>query len=380
MTSMIHTDFAPAERVDSNILDLQLQVFKDTSLRETVLDAVPDILMVLNKQRQLIYANQRLFELLALSDFCEIQGKRPGEILDCIHSSESAGGCGTTEFCRTCGAVNAILEAQKGIKSVKECRILSSDGKAYDFKVWATPYNIAGEDYTIFVLADISGEKRRQALERTFFHDVINIAGSIFGLSEVLYEDRYVHDDQSIAELIFLSSKRLLDEIQSQRILLAAENGEFKVAYETVNSIGIIKEIIKLYSSFKFAERKIIKIGDGAEDIDFKSDPILIGRSLGNMLKNALEATAVNGIVNISCSKQDNQVIFSVHNDAHMSREVRYQVYQRSFSTKGPGRGIGTYSIQLFTKQYLGGKTWFTSTAESGTDFYIALPCQPDQR
>jgi sensor histidine kinase regulating citrate/malate metabolism len=50
------------------------------------------------------------------------------------------------------------------------------------------------------------------------------------------------------------------------------------------------------------------------------------------------------------------------------------QIFQRSFSTKGAGRGLGTYSIKLLGERYLHGTVSFASSAEQGTIFQISLP------
>ena len=61
-----------------------------------------------------------------------------------------------------------------------------------------------------------------------------------------------------------------------------------------------------------------------------------------------------------------------------MPRNVQLQVFQRSFSTKGPGRGIGTYSMKLFAEQYLKGKIWFTTEKSTGTTFYFSIPLKTE--
>jgi sensor histidine kinase regulating citrate/malate metabolism len=63
-----------------------------------------------------------------------------------------------------------------------------------------------------------------------------------------------------------------------------------------------------------------------------------------------------------------------VHNDNYIERETQLQLFKRSFSTKGAGRGIGAYSMKLFGEKYLNGKVWFESTQKEGTTFYISLP------
>ena len=42
-----------------------------------------------------------------------IYGMRAGECVDCIHAWEEKGGCGTSEFCSECGAVNAVMNSQE---------------------------------------------------------------------------------------------------------------------------------------------------------------------------------------------------------------------------------------------------------------------------
>jgi sensor histidine kinase regulating citrate/malate metabolism len=57
-----------------------------------------------------------------------------------------------------------------------------------------------------------------------------------------------------------------------------------------------------------------------------------------------------------------------------MPKEVQLQLFQRSFSTKGRGRGIGTYSIKLLTEKYLRGKVDFISNEGTGTTFNLYFP------
>ncbi len=65
---------------------------------------------------------------------------------------------------------------------------------------------------------------------------------------------------------------------------------------------------------------------------------------------------------------------FWVHSEPMIPRAAQLQVFQRSFTTKGPGRGLGTYSARLFTEQYLGGRISFTTSEEEGTTFRTVFP------
>ncbi len=48
-------------------------------------------------------------------------------------------------------------------------------------------------------------------------------------------------------------------------------------------------------------------------------------------------------------------------------------MFNRTFSTKGEGRGIGTYSIKLLTENYLKGTVSFVSNESKGTVFSIKV-------
>ena len=97
------------------------------------------------------------------------------------------------------------------------------------------------------------------------------------------------------------------------------------------------------------------------------TDRVLLGRVLDNMLRNALEATLPGGTIRAGCHAAGDDVEFRVWNPGEMPRDAQLQVFQRSFSTKGNGRGLGTYSMKLLTGRYLGGTVSFHSSAAEGS-------------
>jgi signal transduction histidine kinase len=373
MASSLTTLFAPAERVPLDVVREQGVQFSRLPMLAEFLHAVPDVVVILNSNRQIIFANQSLLKLIQ-SDWAQVEGRRPGEILDCVHATENNGGCGTTEFCRTCGAVRAILSGLEGRHDVQECRIVRRSGDALDLRVTVSPLEIKGAHYSIFAVQDISHEKRRQALERIFFHDILNVAGIVMGYAELLDDPRYGDETEHIRDIIHRASVQLVDEIKGQRELLAAENGELVVRPVMLNSLDVMENVKSFYDGHEITEDNKIEIAPYAPSVSFTSDPLLLERVLGNMLKNALEASDSGQTVTLACGVEGDSVWFEVHNPAYMPREVQLQIFQRSFSTKGDGRGLGTYSIKLLTEQYLGGWVAFESSPEAGTAFRVLYP------
>jgi signal transduction histidine kinase len=137
----------------------------------------------------------------------------------------------------------------------------------------------------------------------------------------------------------------------------------------------VLYSVRKFYQAHEVAQGRLIAIDSATQYVTFTSDPVLIERVLGNLVKNALEASQPGQTVTLSCyTTTDERVAFTVHNDGTMPRDVQLQMFQRSFSTKGEGRGIGSYSVKLFTERYLQGTAAFTTSADAGTTFTVSYP------
>lgn len=369
----IATQFAPAERLTSQEIQSQSEFFSNKPYLRQLADSLPSPLLALNTHRQIVFANQALADLVGKERPDDLYGLRPGEALHCIHSNETEGGCGTTEFCRTCGAARAILAAIGGRRDIQECRITTREGESMDLRALACPW-MDGKEFVSFSLEDISHEKRRRALERIFFHDVLNTAGGVQGLTDLLKEEADPQQARELVDLIQISAHTLIDEINAQKALSAAETGDLTVQPQSVRTDDLLKEVMDLYKNHISAKDRRLDLHPDTESIIVTTDPTLVRRVLANMTKNALEASSSGEIVTLGARKEDGRVELWVHNPGMMPRDSQLQVFQRSFSTKGKGRGLGTYSIKLLTERYLKGRASFTSTEDEGTTFFISLP------
>jgi signal transduction histidine kinase len=372
MIFSMETKYAPAKRVSRSRALAAYKEIAKIPLLLSQLDAGPNILLLLNNERQIVFANRNFLNLMGFSSVEEVIGQRPGEALACVHARSCSGGCGTSEFCSKCGAVNAIIAAQNGDNVVEECRVVRNDWEALDIRVWTKPMKVGEFELTLFISLDISHEKRRVALERAFFHDILNIAGNIKNLSEVFPDGSMEMND--LRGLLRVSADQLVEEILRHRELTLAETGELVVHPVRVTCRELLAEMAQLYASYRAAQGKHIALPEGYQEFIWVTDRILIKRVIGNMLKNALEASKPGETVWLGCDKEDDQVTIWVRNPSCMPRDVSLQLFKRSFSTKGPGRGLGTYSIKIITERYLSGKVSFTTSPQEGTTFFIHLP------
>jgi signal transduction histidine kinase len=373
MIGKYKTKFAPAERASIEEIKKDAVYFARQPWVGYLVNAVPNVVLILNDKRQAVYANTALLEMLQLDNLQNALGQRPGELINCIHATETPGGCGTAEACQACGAVRAVLTALRGQKDVRECRITRPDNEALDLRVWTTPIETDDDTYVIVTIEDISNEKRRRVLERIFFHDITNTASVVSSYAQWL--EITPEDTPILAKQIIGSTNHLIEEIQAQKDLMAAENGDLVSQVAELVPQYILMSVADQYQRHTLANNKTVRVIQQTDTlVTMYSDWTLLERVLGNMVKNALEASQAGQEVTLGYKIHDDDITFWVHNPNFMPRAVQLQVFQRSFSTKGKGRGLGTYSMKLLTEKYLGGNIWFESNDADGTTFFATYP------
>ncbi len=375
MTNGIKTYFDSPERSSPDEINQSSQKVYQQELIMNILEGFPDLAVILNKNRQIVAANKKAVITFHKSNFEEIKGKRVGEALKCIHRNEvEKENCGITKFCALCGAGRAIKFTNDHLQQYEEeCRIVSELYEAFDFKVITTPIRIDGEQYSLFAIRDISDEKRRETLERVFFHDILNTVSVINNAANLLRDTRD-EDNEKLLTIIYEASEQLISELTFHRNLRYAEQGNLSINIQPVNINEILSLVRSFYLNHPVSEGKVIKVELLSEDVTFKTDKNILVRSLGNLLKNALEASKSGDTVTIKTIMSDDHITFSVHNPVVIPQDVQMQIFKRSFSTKeGKGRGLGTYSTRLFIEKYLGGEVYFYSNEKSGTVFNIKL-------
>jgi len=371
------TYFAPALRSSIEEIINENELLTTQKLFTEIFGSMTGISAILNRNRQIIFANNDFLDLLGVKSIDVILGKRPGEVVSCINSGVEQSGCGTSEACQYCGAVNAIMESQRtNNKSTRETRI-SSEIKginiSWDLNITSTPITIANQVFYVLTIQDISNEKKLIALERVFFHDLLNTAGGLNGLLTILKMGTDPEEARSLISKSEEASQAIIEEIMLYRQLRAAENGDIQVKIEKLNSIEFLTSAISRIGYHEVGKDKLIAMEENCDNVDFQTDRILLQRVIINLLKNSLEAIPPDGIVKTGVKTAGEKILFTVSNSGVMPHEVQMQIFQRSFSTKGKGRGIGTYSIKLMTENYLKGKVSFISNENDGTVFSVEL-------
>ncbi len=369
----LETTCSTSERISEERLLTSIERFKSEALMQTSIDAVSDAVFVLNEERRIVAVNRSAMQVMDARDRDCMYGLSPGDGLRCIHAGETDGGCGSAEACRQCGALDVMLASQKGEAANAECRFTDVHGNAQVFLVRAEPLTMEDERYTLFVAQDVSSETRQRALERIFFHDVLNTAGNVQGVI-YLMKDESEDDYGEYIDLIDCCARTILEDVRSQKDVLAAENGRLSAEMNTVSSHDVLSEVKKVYQNHMAADERTLSIDETTDDVEFTSDARLLKRVLGNMVKNALEATPVGGRVTLGTKKDGDVMEFWVHDPGYLKREHQPLVFNRSFPKGGDGRGLKTYAMKMLSERYLHGDVSFSTSEAEGTTFRARYP------
>jgi PAS domain-containing protein len=118
------TFFLLAERAEEATINANRAQMANEEQLNLIMQAMPDVAAIINEERQFVYGNQKLLTFLGFGSVEDLGSLRLGEAVGCKNAFDHEGGCGTGEYCRYCGAAQAMQQAmQKGERVAKECRI-----------------------------------------------------------------------------------------------------------------------------------------------------------------------------------------------------------------------------------------------------------------
>jgi len=338
-----------------------------------MLDKLPLMVFLANRCRQIVYCNPSFAKALVPKARDRFLGLRPGEALGCVYADRVEAGCGCSEYCRHCGAAQAILKSLQGEEDCRECHILARNGKgiySLDMQILSRPFESQGQVMSLNIALDVSHERRLFGLHRTFLHSMINAAGGMDTMFTLLDADQ---GEELLKHVPLLRKNALamLQEVQFQYDLMAAETGNLIVRPASHDAGALIAGLANHVRSLALArDREIVTQG---ADCVLRTDGRLLRHVLFNLAINALEAVPAGSQVVIGWSSTPGGVRIDVDNEGRVPEDVEAQFFKRYVSTKGEDRGLGLYTAKVFTENHLGGRLTY-APLPGITRFSVFLP------
>lgn len=376
------TYFAPSERASEEELKEEIATVTQNAVIEELLRCINGLIAVLDEHRQVIALNDAFLREMGIYDSEGVLGLRLGEVLGCTHCEEEPNGCGTTKYCSSCGAAISIATTLAENKPAERICALTANRKDavvdISLLVKASPLMLQGKRFLLLFLQDVTLEELRASLERTFFHDMSNMMTGLVGVSQLLATDQ---NNQKLVEVVQQSALRMYKEIELQKCLFKSDISDFRITKKEVTAAELLNNLTNVYAKHATSTDKNLVLPESFPTLSIRTDISLALRVMCNMVTNAFEATDVDGTVRVWFEPDSDSLVFCVWNSGTIPQNVRYRIFQRSFTTKeGNGRGIGTYSMHLIGEKLLGGKVSFTTSDTEGTIFRFVMHDMPNER
>jgi signal transduction histidine kinase len=198
------------------------------------------------------------------------------------------------------------------------------------------------------------------------------------GLFLAVLERRITDDDnQAILQKIRHSSESLNALFNSLLDISRLDAGVVEVNLQTFSLrdllISIRDEFVQL------GEARGLKVSVEISDAIVRSDPVLFGRIVRNLLHNAITHTK-QGSVSVRCCEQENEIQIAVSDTGPGIPEAQYdaifsEYYQLDNSQNNATRGLGLgLAIVRKMSQLLGIEVQLRSALNKGSTFTITVP------
>lgn len=332
--------------------------------RERILDDAGTCFVIVDGKLNVLYVNHDKVD--------DTRKQQPGDLLRCANALQAHEGCGTHENCDQCKLRNMVEQSiRENRKLDTDAQLLTEGNREYDVHAVSTPFTLHGEEYSIIVLRDITDRTREVMMERIFFHDLLNLSGALNGILHCIEEGNYEETIEVVKEI----SSQLLEEINTQRDLIYAQNGILNPRLTRFPAAKVLDYVTHVLCHAAIQKYDVeVRVESELADEMLESDKTLIHRMIHNLVKNACEASKSGDVVTVRANVDGDYVVFDVHNEAVMPDSIKRNMFLFGNSTKGTGHGLGTYGTKLISENFLHGLLTFRSEEGLGTDFYLRFP------
>jgi two-component system phosphate regulon sensor histidine kinase PhoR len=243
--------------------------------------------------------------------------------------------------------------------------------------------------WTLFVLHDITKQKRLEALRKDFVanvsHELRTPLSIIKGYIETLvdgHRDMPVEDQERFLQTVQRHAERLNSLLDDLLTLSRLESVNPGLHCESTDLARLIGGVIEDYRSRPAAAQHQLEFSVDAALPELLIDPLKISQVLGNLLDNALKYTPKGARVGVTANRQGAEIELCVRdNGPGIPAEDLPHLFERFYrvdkgrSREKGGTGLGL-SIVKHIVQLHGGRVWVESTLGQGTAFYFSLPVQ----
>jgi len=263
-----------------------------------------------------------------------------------------------------------------------ECSL--ADGNRLNLEIMSKAIVYNQQDAILTIFRDITNRKKMERLkqdaEMIMQHDLKTPLNVMTGYSELFMKKKLPEDFQKYVFSIYESSNYMMNMLENSLDMIKIEDGTHKLKPEKFDLLFLINELRDEYGPIMAKKNVTLSFQkDGSDarwnDICYLTgEKIYIKRMLGNLIKNAIEASDHGNTVTVSIWNREDYHTIEIHNYGVIPESIRSKFFQK-YMTEGKkgGVGLGTYSALLIARMH-GGSIDFSSSKEEGTYIKVTIP------
>lgn len=260
-------------------------------------------------------------------------------------------------------------------------------GRYWEKAVWSP---IKKEDGTVTgffgVTDDISHQKQleefKNEIENLMRHDLKAPLNAVINLPEIIQSEGGLNREQGeLLATIRETGQSMLEQINGSLELYKLEEGSYRASHGTLDLREVFVTFQKTFIALTRARNVTLESTfvtpagvEPAFPYLISTDRSLFKRLLGNLLKNAIEASPEGGVVQMKMWVEGGNLHIAIHNTGAIPEEARGRFFTK-FNTVGKfgGTGLGAYGAKVIADYLKYGLT-FTTSDEAGTTLEVCLP------
>lgn len=341
---------------------LEAQTLSDAA----VLDSLPDPLLMLDEDGEVMGANMAAREILGVS-------VREKKLADVIRDNALE------------AAAEHVISAEEPKRSLE----ITLNGRTYNAKIERLPAEAKAGAVAVLTLFDMTAQKQFEQMQADFVanasHELRTPLSILSGFVETLQGT--ARDDAESRDkflgIMQTQAVRMSALIESLLSLSRLQMNANNKPSDAVNVPEILKNVKQMLDSKAEKKNAVIALKLCTQPYRIFGDAGELTQVFQNLTDNALKYGQDGGTVTLSCKVDGNNYLVSVHNTGDTIKpEALPHVFERFYrvaetKNKARGTGLGLAIVAQIVKHH-DGKITVESSAELGTTFTVSLPFSPE--
>jgi two-component system phosphate regulon sensor histidine kinase PhoR len=338
------------------------QLAQKDRLRDTLLKTSSDVLLVVDDNQTILFANSAAEALLGQNLVGEtlIGAMRQPELATLIQDAQMILGEGVE---RRIEYEHRIMHARAVVSKTEN------------------------DTFAVLMLRDVTEmqrlERSRRDMVANITHELSTPITTIGLLAETVlsFDGGKPKKTYKMARDIQRETETLAHLVQEMRDLSLIESGQMPIRMTPISLSATVKASIEPLLTLAEGKTQIVNVSV-PDNIYVLGDDLQLRRALKNILHNALKFSPEGSTIEVIVTSQDGEAIIAVRDEGPgLPAENLARVFERFFQVdraRRNGTGLGLAIVRHIVQAH-GGRVWVESVEGKGATFYIALAFTNDQ-